>query len=556
MIHELRGLIGQYGLESSIATIARDADKVVFPAAIVRDCFTELTDLNPDKALVRPQGLLAHNRFAGRRDEARRALRLRLGVDEGVKVVLAVGFADRRKGIDLFVDVGLRVMGDRADVVFVWVGHHHEEAFAAARARVGDAGAGARFVFPGLVEDADVFFAGADVYLMTSREDPFPLVVLDALDAELPTIGFDGAGGFVELLERGCGILVPYLDTAAMADATRRLLDHPAEGHRLSAAGKAIIAKEFSFTEYTRALVQLGEPHQPRVSVVVPNYNYERYLRTRLQSILAQTYRPHEIIFLDDCSTDGSVELAEELLSAGGIPYRIIQGSTNQGVYRQWLRGLREASGDLVWIAEADDECAPTLLETLVPAFAGTAVTLAYCQSKQIDGRGHEIAGDYLAWTEDVDPTKWRRAYVRRGIDEVRDSLAVKNTIPNVSAVLMRKPDLSAIESQLVTLRNAGDWLVYVHLLERGDLAFFAEALNFHRRHGDSVTIGHGHVNLMRETLLVQRHVFDRHTVAPDVERKRDAHLQATYEYLGLHVNGPASYKDHDELRTLTVLAG
>ena len=555
MIHELPGLIGYYNLEESIATIARHADQVVFPAAVVRDRFTELTNLDPEKALVRPQGLLAPNRFAGRRDEARRALRSRLGLDEDARIVLAVGFADHRKGIDLFVDVGLRLVDDLADVTFVWVGHHQAEAFSAARARVEHAGADARFLFPGLVEDPDVFFAGADVYLMTSREDPFPLVVLDALDAELPIIGFDGAGGFVELLERGCGVLVPYLDTAAMADAARRLLDDPTEGRRLSEAGKAIIAKEFSFTEYARALVQLGQPPRPRVSVVVPNYNYERYLRTRLQSILAQTYRPHEIIFLDDCSSDRSVELAEELLSAGGIPYRIIQNATNQGVYRQWLRGLREATGDLVWIAEADDECSPALLETLVPAFAASDVVLAYCQSKQIDGQGREIAGDYLAWTEDIDPTKWRHAYVRRGIDEVRDSLAVKNTIPNVSAVLMRKPDLSEIEAQLVTLRNAGDWLVYVHLLERGDLAFFAEALNYHRRHSDSVTIGHGELNLMRETLLVQRHVLDRHPVPPDVEQKRDAHLQATYEYLGLHVNGPASYKDHEALRPLTVLS-
>ncbi len=48
---------------------------------------------------------------------------------------------------------------------------------------------------------------------MTSREDPFPLVVLDALDARVPVIGFDGGGGFVELLQRDCGVLVPYLDT-------------------------------------------------------------------------------------------------------------------------------------------------------------------------------------------------------------------------------------------------------------------------------------------------------------------------------------------------------
>ena len=117
-----------------------------------------------------------------------------------------------------------------------------------------------------------------------------------------------------------------------------------------------------------------------------------------------------------------------------------------------------------------------------------------------------------------MDQTKWRDAYVRRGVEEIRDSLAVKNTIPNVSAVLMRKPNLAEIENDLLSLRNAGDWLVYVHLLERGDLAYVPASLNYHRRHGGSVTIGHGGLNLMRETLLVQRRVLDRHQIPVDVE--------------------------------------
>jgi len=389
---------------------------------------------------------------------------------------------------------------------------------------------------------------------MTSREDPFPSVVLHALDAELPVIGFDNAGGFVELLRRDCGILVPYLDTSAMAAATLELLADASEGRRLSATGKEIVSREFEFAEYVRDLVMLGQG--PRVSVIVPNYNYAHHLPARLRSILTQTHRPYEIIFLDDCSSDRSVDVAEELLGRAGIPYRIIRNDRNHGVYRQWLRGLGDATGDLVWIAEADDDCSPLLLETLVPAFAQPDVVLAYCQSRQIDDTGQEIAPDYLAWTNDVNSTKWRRPYVRRGVDEVRDSLAVKNTIPNVSAVLMRRPDLAGIEAELLTLRNAGDWLVYVHVLERGDLAYFPEPLNYHRRHGDSVTIGHGGLNLMRETLLVQRHVLNRHQIPTDVDRKRNTHLQTTYEYLGLNMNGPALYKDHEALRPLTVAAG
>ena len=74
----------------------------------------------------------------------------------------------------------------------------------------------------------------------------------------------------------------------------------------------------------------------------------------------------------------------------------------NQGVYHQWLRGIAEANGELVWIAEADDDCSPRLLETLVPTLVNSNVVLAYAQSTQIDDQGHEIATDYLDWTDDV----------------------------------------------------------------------------------------------------------------------------------------------------------
>ena len=111
---------------------------------------------------------------------------------------------------------------------------------------------------------------------------------------------------------------------------------------------------------------------------------------TRLRSILDQTQRPLEIIFLDDCSTDDSVDVARAILEDGGIPYRIFRNDCNKGVYRQWLRGIEEAAGDLIWIAEADDDCSPVFLETLVPTFDSPKVVLSYCQSKQIDEAGNE----------------------------------------------------------------------------------------------------------------------------------------------------------------------
>ena len=194
--------------------------------------FVELTGMPIEKAVVRPQGLLAAKPLQPMNATTARQRAARHCSDclADARIVLAVGFADRRKGLDLFVEVGLELIERAADTFFVWVGHHEPGRFRR-RERASPRPAPRRVsVFPGLVEDSDVFFAGADVYLMTSREDPFPLVVLHALDAELPVIGFDGAGGFVELLQRDCGVLVPYLDTTAMAEAVLRLLEDPADG--------------------------------------------------------------------------------------------------------------------------------------------------------------------------------------------------------------------------------------------------------------------------------------------------------------------------------------
>src|SRR5262249_22202492 len=126
-----------------------------------------------------------------------------------------------------------------------------------------------------------------------------------------------------------------------------------------------------------------------KVSVIVPNYNHGHYLEERFRSIFDQTHRPHEIFFLDDASTDDSIAVARRMASGSPIPFHVIQneGGT-RGTFRQWLRGLGLATGDLIWIAEADDACRPEFVERLVPEFFDPEVVLAYSQSAVIGPRG------------------------------------------------------------------------------------------------------------------------------------------------------------------------
>jgi hypothetical protein len=85
-------------------------------------------------------------------------------------------------------------------------------------------------------------------------------------------------------------------------------------------------------------------------------------------------------------------------------------------------------------------------------------------------------------------------------------------------------------------------------------VAFFPAFLNHHRRHAHGMT-EQGGVNLMRESLLVQQRILERHIILPDVDLRRDEALQNTYQHLGLHRDGPPSYRDHEALKDILPLA-
>ena len=257
-------------------------------------------------------------------------------------------------------------------------------------------------------------------------------------------------------------------------------------------------------------------PQGPTVSVVVPNFNHEPYLEERLRSIFAQTYAPAEILFLDDGSTDGSLALARRLADESPVPFRFVDsGSVRRGTFRQWLTGIDHAQGDLVWIAESDDTCRPELLERLVPTFDDPQVRLAYCQSSRIGSDGQIDAPDYLDATEDLSPARWRHPYCVAGADEVECALSQRNTIPNASAVVFRRPTSIDERDELGSLRIGGDWLFYAMRIRDGKIAYLPEPLNGHRQHDRTVRASFERAPaLFEEQLRVKSRIFEAFAVS------------------------------------------
>jgi glycosyltransferase involved in cell wall biosynthesis len=550
LVHEMPGIIHERSLEQDARNIAELADTVVFASYVVRDRFKEVADVDEVRVKIRPQGLYLRNPYRDQRDVARERVREELQLPATARIVLGVGFADHRKGIDLFAQVAARVAAQRADVVFVWVGHHEEHATAEAMRILRSAGCQERVLLAGAWRAAAIYYAAADVFLLTSREDPFPSVVLEAVDAGVPVVGFEGAGGFRDLLEEGAGVLAPYLDTECMALAVLDLLDDPQHARALGDRGRALVEERFRFVDYVYDLLRLAGDDFKKVSVVVPNYNYAHYLPQRLHSVFGQTYPISEVIVLDDASTDASLTVIEEVIRGQAHDVRLIRNERNSGsVFAQWLKATEAARGEFVWIAEADDFAEPQFLERVIRGFEDPDVVLSYCQSRQVNERGTILSNDYLTWVSAVDGDKWRHDYARDGRDEIQDSLAVKNTIPNVSAIVFRRTALACAlaeeQGRLMQFKVAGDWVVYLNVLRRGKIRFVAQSLNNHRRHEAGVTLTLDRLRHVREIAQVQSCIQEQYKLDAGVAAKAAAFAQEVYEQFGLATPEHPTYDRH-----------
>nr|AFU10507.1 glycosyltransferase [Burkholderia thailandensis] len=534
LVHELQGMLSKYKLERHATEIAEHAQAVVFPAEMVQQSFGRFVPLNDRKTRVRPQGLYKRNRLRNDIEHARSMLRERLHLPSDAKIMLGVGYADLRKGVDLFVQACVELT-DRDDVYFVWVGHWDADAKAKVDALIAKHGLTDRFVVTGLESDTDFYYAGADVLVLTSREDPFPSVVLEALEVGVPVVGFEGASGSCELLNQGCGVVVPFEDVNALARVLRELVERPERARELGAKGADIVAEAFSFRSYVFDLLDMLGCGFKRVSVVVPNYNYERYIGERLSSVFEQTYPIYELIVLDDNSSDGSVSAIREQLANRSVEHRLIVNSVNSGsVFVQWKRGVELARGDYVWIAEADDLAQPEFLATVMAGFQDEHTVMSYCESKQMAESGEVVCEHYRDYVADISDVKWNASYHAAGADEIAGALAVKNTIPNVSAVVFKRSALDEVLrrhfDEITQFRVAGDWMVYLRVVGQGMIAFSSDALNLHRRHGSSVTIGGNAEALLKEIRRIQLWVRQHHAIDASIAELADRYMQQLCE--------------------------
>lgn len=266
----------------------------------------------------------------------------------------------------------------------------------------------------------------------------------------------------------------------------------------------------------------------PLISVIVPLYNAAHTIEPTLRSALAQTYRPIEIIVVDDGSTDASPDIVARLAAENALIR--FDRQPNAGVAAARNRAIALAQGQYIAPLDADDLWRPTKLARQMAAMLarGPATALCYTRFLAIDaedrilyeGPANSFAGAVL------------------------HHLAREDFVGSGSNALMRADLVRAVRGYDSSLRQRGaegaeDWLIAMALAERGEFAYVDEPLVGYRRSRGNMS------SRAQQMLASARLVAARYaTRYPDLAERLDAHLRDREKWLFVRALAEGNWRD------------
>lgn len=236
-----------------------------------------------------------------------------------------------------------------------------------------------------------------------------------------------------------------------------------------------------------------------RISVVIPLYNAEKYIKEALISVLGQTVSPYEILVVDDGSTDESGAIAREVLEGSGFQNFKIISSKNQGHSKAANMGIQSATGDYIAFLDSDDLWLESKLERLGgEAKINPLAVLLYSRFHFIDEHSHKAPHlDYKQAPIEGDPFS--------------HLLRFGNTIyGSNSGVLVKRSSLLEVGGYDETLKACEDWDLWIRLSKMGDFRFVSEDLVAIRVHGKNQSSDLG-MMMNLQLQVIRKHAIDIH---------------------------------------------
>ena len=217
---------------------------------------------------------------------------------------------------------------------------------------------------------------------------------------------------------------------------------------------------------------------EPLISVIVPVYNSEKYIRKCLSTICGQTFENIEILLIDDGSTDSSGAICDEL-SQADERIRVFH-TKNSGVSSTRNYGVKEAKGEYILFADSDDFLEYNMVQRLYEVIQSKDVDVVRCKVNRYDINGRvEMENLYS-----LSNVKLEGCEIEKMFSHL---LTTRENIPAYVALLLIKKE--KIVSFNENLRIMEDAEFYVRLLRNiNSIYFLDEALYWYRYNNNSAT--------------------------------------------------------------------
>ncbi|WP_199864373.1 glycosyltransferase [Rhizobium sp. EC-SD404] len=272
----------------------------------------------------------------------------------------------------------------------------------------------------------------------------------------------------------------------------------------------------------------------PIVSIIVPNYNHSSYLHQRLDSIFGQTYKRIEVIILDDNSIDNSREVIAHYIKEHNVEVKTIYNDRNSGnVFKQWEKGIKVASGDLIWICESDDFCDPHFLERSVDHFKDLSVNLVFGDVQFVDESGIQFSG-LDEFREQAEAGVWTKPLRRTAKQWFDGAFGVHNVVVNVGGCVFRRCTLpESVWKRAQGFKVAGDWYLYTYLIGTGSAVYEPSAKAYFRQHDRNTSgIPNRRLDYINEHAYIAQHLVSMWGI-PKANRQRFIEsVRTQYHYL------------------------
>lgn len=256
LVHELPKTIQILKIQDRAEQIASKSNVVIFPSTYVYNKFLEIANVSV-KYIIKPQGLYLTDNIEYNKEKSKSYLQEKYLIPKCKKMILNVARGEKRKGYDLFLKV-TQELSTMEELIFVWVGDYDKEIYKSFLDEYNIKSA-INLTQPGFINDSielSKFYQAADLFLLTSREDPFPSVVLQAFNAYTPVVAFENAGGFCDIVKNdGTGYLVEYENLTAIKEAILKIIQS-SEITKIGVNCKKV-AENIRFDDYVKTLINL-----------------------------------------------------------------------------------------------------------------------------------------------------------------------------------------------------------------------------------------------------------------------------------------------------------